>query len=268
METVVSGSKGSDVIIEFFGPPCVGKTTLASAVADRLRDTGRRVELVLSYRPSEYPLASRRGAIPHLQMPAALRRVSRPIAEAFAAVAHSSDPGDTGIAAELMRLLRSRNVIHSLRLRQYVLRLSRTWRLAATAGETVLFDQGFVQAVCNCAVLARSSSPERVALALDAVPEADLFVRLNAPAEILEARLAERRTGQGRIERLFDAWTGLGPIAMFDRMDQLLRSRGRPIVRVASIDRHSLEEGADRVVAAIPVKLPAGAALGSGGIGC
>jgi hypothetical protein len=111
----------------------------------------------------------------------------------------------------------------------------------------VLFDQGFVQAVYTFALLARAADPKRLKLALDAVPEADLFVRLDAPLEILDARLAERRRCQGRIEQLFDLWTTLGSLWIFDQLHELLRARGRPVTCVDSTDQHSLSEGVDRL---------------------
>jgi thymidylate kinase len=259
------------MIVELFGPPCVGKTTLAGAVAARLREHGRGVELVLSYRPAEYPSGSAAEGEARPRIPAALSRLARPMIESFAAIGHSADPGETRAAAELMRLLALRNPVHSLRLRQYLLRLSRTWRAAAAADDVVLFDQGFVQAVCTCAVLARAADPERIGRALDAVPEADLLVRLDAPAEILDARLAERRRHQGRIEQLFDAWTNLGSIWIFDQLHELLRARGRPVIRVTSSDRHLLDNSVDKVAAiivGIPGKILAGSGLGRNDTGC
>jgi thymidylate kinase len=260
------------MIVELFGPPCVGKTTLASAVATRLREGGRGAELVLSYRPSERPPGSAAG-VARLRPPAALSRLVRPIIESFAALGHSADAGDTGAAAELMRLLAPKNVVYSLRVRQYLLRLARTWRAAAATGDIALFDQGFVQAIGTCAVLTRAADPQRIGLALDAAPEADLFVRLDAPVAILETRLAERQQRQGRIERLFDAWTKLESLWIFDHLHELLRARGRPVVCVDSADRLSLGEGVDRVEAVIvgartQGKVLAKPDLGRDGAGC
>ena len=236
------------MIVELFGPPGVGKTTLANALADRLRERGHDAKLVLSYRPSEGPPASRAEGFPRLRIPAALHRLTRPLVESFAAARHSVDADEAGAAAALMRLLVPRNVIWSLRLRQYMLRLSRIWREAALAGDIVLFDQGFIQAVYTFALLARSADPERIGRALDVVPEPDLVVRLDAPLEILEARLAERRRRQGRIEQLFDAWTNFGPLWIFDQLHELLRARGRPVTCVDSTDQRSLGEGVEKVV--------------------
>jgi thymidylate kinase len=238
------------MFVELFGPPGVGKTTFACAVADRLRERGRDVKLVLSYRPSEDPLASHAGAsraegLARLRIPAALQRLTRPMVESFAATGDSAASCEARAAAELMRLLAPRNVIWSLRLRQYMLRLSRNWRDAPRAGDIVLFDQGFVQAVYTFALVARAADPECIGLALDAVPAADLVVRLDAPLEILERRLAERRRRQGRIEQLLDLWTNFGSVRIFDQLHELLRARGRPVTCVASTDRRSLGESVD-----------------------
>src|SRR5664279_2648002 len=48
-----SVSRGGDVIIEFFGPPGSGKTTLSLTLADRLREHGFPASLRLSARPGE-----------------------------------------------------------------------------------------------------------------------------------------------------------------------------------------------------------------------
>jgi thymidylate kinase len=237
------------MIIELFGPPGVGKTTLARALASRLRERGHGVQLVLSYRPAEYPSASRPDGLSRPQVPAGLRRLIRPAIESFAATGRSGASCEARASAELTRLLAPRNLFWSLRLRQYLLRLSRTWRAGAQANEIVLFDQGFVQAVYTFALLARTADAERIGLVLNAVPEADLLVRLDAPLEILETRLAERRQRQGRIEQLLDLWTTLESLWIFDQLHDLLRARGRPVAYVGSADKNSLVHGLDRVEA-------------------
>jgi thymidylate kinase len=266
----VHGERGEvTMIIEFFGPPGVGKTTLARTLAARLRDRGHDVKLVLSYRPSESPPASRAERLARLRIPAALQRLTRPLAESFAAT-HSGYADKAGAAAALTRLLAPRKFVWSLRLRQYMHRLSCTWRDAALSRNTVLFDQGFVQAVYTFALLARAADRERLGLALNAVPEANFYVRLDAPLQILEGRLAERRRRQGRIEQLLDAWTDLGSGWIFDQLYELLQARGRFITCLDASDRRSLAEGVDEVegiVLEAEGKVLAASAAGQNGAG-
>jgi hypothetical protein len=111
----------------------------------------------------------------------------------------------------------------------------------------VFFDQGFVQAVSSAAVVAGNINPAQIGFALDAVPQADVLVRLNAPREILEKRLTERRDRQGRIERLFDTWANLDSIRIFDQLHELLRARGREVACVDSSGHRGLQQGAELV---------------------
>ncbi|MGH7074243.1 MAG: AAA family ATPase [Stellaceae bacterium] len=240
------------MFVELFGPPGVGKTTVARALAVRLRERGQRVKLVLSFRsPKErVPRHDDRAPPPHL--PALLHRLGRPMVETVAAFAGPADPCGASMITELMRLLPPEGVVRSLRLRQYLVRLIRNrGRAAAVAGDVVLFDQGFVQAVYSLATLGKTADRESIGRALDAVPRVELVVRLDAPAECLRARLAERRLRQGKIERLLDSWSAFGSSGTFNQLDELLQIRGQTIARVDTGDRRSLNAGLDKVEAII-----------------
>jgi thymidylate kinase len=240
---------GVGMIIEFFGPPGVGKTTLVCALAERLRERGRVVKPMLSYRPAEDPIDPLKEPARH-QTAALARRLVRPMTEIFTAVGHpSAGSCEAKAAAQLMALLPPRNIVWSLRLHQYMRRLSRSWREAALTQDIVLFDQGFVQALSSLAFLARAADPARIALALDAMPQPDLLVRLGVPPEILETRLAARLRQQGWIERLleFDLERNLESARMIDQVHELLRMKSRPITCVDSDDRWSLRRAVDKI---------------------
>jgi hypothetical protein len=145
-----------------------------------------------------------------------------------------------------------------------MIRLSRAWRAAREAGGIVLFDQAFVQAIYTFVLSARAADTERIGHAIDVVPEPDLVVRLDAPLQVLESRLAKRRCHQGRIERLFDCASNLGSAWVFDQLDELLRVRGRPVILIDSTDRRSLGESADEAAAVIEGLLPRSAAERNG----
>lgn len=240
------------MIVELFGPSGVGKTTLACALTELLRERSCPVELVLSYRPTEHPSSGdllAKDSARH-QITPVVRRLTRPMVEMLATACHLfGNSREASAAAELIRILPPKNMLWSVRLRQYVLRLSHSWQRASLASGVVLFDQAFVQAVCSLAFLARATDDERIGRALDAVPRPDLLIRLEAPQKIFEARLREREHQQGRIERLleFDLRANLEVARIIDRVHDLVQERGQPVISVNSADQVSLGQALGRI---------------------
>lgn len=235
------------MIVELFGPPGVGKTTFAVALASFLRQQGQAVDPVMSYRPAEQARA--RPAREAGQALASVRRVARPVGEMMAAAAHlAGETADAAPAAELMRLLPPRSIVWSIRLRQYLVRLSHSWQVAAASRNIVLFDQAFVQAVGSLALLGRPQDPAQVARALDAIPQADLLIRLDAPRDVLAARLGERQRRQGMLERLLelDLRTNLASISIIGDLHAQLHARGRCVTSVDSAGHGTLQAGVER----------------------
>ncbi len=239
------------MIIELFGPPGVGKTTFTHALAAQLREGGRACELKLSSRPAELFSESGAGKTARVKL-AGLRRLSRPIFKAFA-LSWQTPTDELVEPTALIKILPPKSIIWSIRLRQYLWRLSYDWHRASSAAHIVLFDQGFVQVVCSLALLAHGTDKRLIERALDNVPKADLFIRLDAPVDILESRLRDRTCHQGVIERLceLDLRTNLAFIPLVDELDDLLQRRGHNVIRSTSLDRRALCKG----VAAIEQQL-------------
>jgi len=244
------------MIIELFGPPGVGKTTFARALTTRLRERGHFSELRLSDRPTEHlpvldPDVAAAGQYPARQYQnAVIDRLSRPLSEMLTIARHPFDNSrDLRTAVHLLRLLPPQSIFGSIKNAQYISRLSHSWYEKSHAEHIVLFDQGFVQAVCSLALWAGAASDATIANALDCAPLSDLLIRLEAPLELLRARLYDRRRVQSTIEQLFefDLKRSLESISMIDRLHALLLQRGRSVLTASSLDRRSLSESVDGI---------------------
>ncbi len=241
------------MIIELFGHPGAGKTTFAHALSAGLRDRGHVVRLFLSYRPAEPPPSVHpcAGDAIRPQATAVARRLIRPAVEMLALARHPiANSHDIRKAATLIRLLPPRNMFWSARMSQYIVRLSHAWRQASQADHIVLFDQAFVQVVCSLMLFHRRELDEAlIAQALDYVPKSDLLIRLDAPQEILKARLCDRIRRQSRIERLLELHqdTNLESMHLIDQVHERLQQCGQSVIRVASLDQCSLQESVLRV---------------------
>jgi thymidylate kinase len=241
------------MIIELFGPPGVGKTTLAHVLTSRLQQSGHLVDLTQSCRPAEQ--RSSPGWIT-----AVPRRLSRPLLELLAIAGHPfAMSHDIGYAATLLKILPPGNMATAMRFSQYILRLSHCWYRASAVAHIVLFDQAFIQLICSLALLCRAADESLIARALDCSPRSDLLIRLDAPLHMLAARLQDRERRQSAIERRLELNlnTNLKSIGVIDQLERLLLERGQPVIRAISADQRWLSESVDAIEKVIMTKLGA-----------
>ena len=252
------------MIIELFGPPGAGKTTFARALTARLREGGHFAELRLSDRPSERlpvldPYATAAGRyLAKRHQNVVIHRLSRPFSEMLTIVRHPfANSRDVKTAVHLVKLLPPTSIFRSIKNAQYISRLSHSWYEKSRAAHIVLFDQGFVQAVCSLALLAGAASDASIADALDYAPISDLSIRMEVSLELLGTRLHDRRRLQSSIEQLFepDLKTSLASISMIDRLHALLLQRGRSVLSATSLDQGSLGESVNRIEKEVVRKL-------------
>lgn len=239
------------MIIELFGPPAAGKTTLAHALATALEKNGFDVQLVTSSRPAERgsvkvetyrALSWFRTALGHPLSRAAKLLSAAPV---LLASARSDE-----LTARLMDLLPARSVWSSVRFRRFLFLLSRSWKKARAHDRIVIFDQGFMTLLCSMALRARSVDRNIIMRGLALIPRPHLLVLLDAPTETLQARLRARLGRQCAIERWFefDLQTSLQQIGMTSEVSHMLQQQGSHMLRVSSLDHRLLEIAVDRIV--------------------
>jgi len=239
------------MIIELFGPPAAGKTTLAHALATALEKNGFDVQLIVSSRPAERDSiqveSTRALSWCRTTLVAPLSRAAKLVSAApiLLAGARSDE-----LTASLMDLLPPRTLLWSVRNRRFLSLLSHSWKMASTSDRVVIFDQGFLTALCSMALLARSIDRSVIVRGLTLIPRPNLLIRLDAPRETLEARLRARLDRQGALERLFefDLQTNLRQIETTNDVAHMLQEQGGRMMHVSSLDHRLLEKAVDRIV--------------------
>ena len=243
LERLAGAGARSSIMVEFFGPPAAGKTTLAFAVADALQTRGIEARVISSAR------AGGRVSFAASRLPASCRAAAVGAAKTVGAV-RALVPGAVPPSVdELMALMLPGGWTRRLRLRRYAAELHRSWQDARQADGVVIFDQAFLNLLCSLAVMAGSVDRRMLSHAVALVPASDIAVRLEAPRALLDARLQQRRDRQGALERAFenDLEKGLVQGEISETVDMLLRRGGRRPLVLRSHDASGLAEAAERI---------------------
>jgi hypothetical protein len=256
------------MIVELFGAPGSGKTTFANALTARLRERRLRAELNLSWRPTECPPVLAVGGKTGVRYQNVwVHRITRPVREMLTIARHPlANSRDISTSVRLVRRLPPKGIVLSIKNTQYLSRLSHAWYDQENASYIAVFDQAFVQAVCSLALVAGVTDDTIITQALGDVPKSDLFVSLEAPLELLKARLCNRWRLQSTIERLLEAdlARSLASLSMTDRLRSIMLKQGWPVLRASSLDQDSLQKSVDVVANEIIAKCR-GEQLGASG---
>ncbi len=239
------------MIVELFGPPASGKSTLGNALVAALHNSGIEVQLNASSRPLE------RTSTKDEQVSNA-RRWSRSIVAPFRRAAKMSSFANilvsrgmkTAVGENLLELLPPGNWLSRARLQRYLWLLHRSHVSGRSFRGISIVDQGYVTALCSLAVRARCLHSESLARGLEMVPQPDLLIYLDTPEDVLQARLSKRLGRQNAFERIFEQNSDATrrQMDMVRTVGNLVEEHRWPTVHVSWIDRSGLAKSVDKII--------------------
>ncbi|SHG42907.1 oligosaccharide flippase family protein [Bradyrhizobium erythrophlei] len=240
------------MIVEFFGPPGAGKTTLARALLCRLRERGYTTKIALVHQPDKVSLFDPGG------LGYALGRIGQAIVGVVAMTFHPITHSHAFSAvARLVYMLPPRNPVWFIRVSQYILRLSEIWRQSSDVDPIIVFDQAFIQAVCSLSVFSRTVDEAVFLRALKLIPKSDVAVYVRVDPDVQEARLRNRKRSEPVIARFFEAGesTNLQFAPIIESVNALLQKHGRPVVVVQLDEPSSIDHVVDKIEREILTRL-------------
>lgn len=237
------------MIIELFGPPAAGKTTLALALHQCLEAAGREVRLAASLRPGEQPRQRELGYA------RGLARAGAPflrLAKIVTALPKLLWSGQTSpVTTTVLQLLPPRSLASRIRYRRYLSILERTWANSKNSPGLTIIDQGYMSAISSLVLHGRPEHRVHIEDAIGMVPKADLIVCLDAPPEILRERISQRLGRQTRLERMFevDLEDNLAQRDIVLDLKQRMMARNASMIEVSCLDQASLDRAVQRICA-------------------
>ena len=239
---------GADrVIVEFLGVSGSGKSTLAQALAARFEQQGYRTQLLT------------------MQRPTALGRVLGALYKAGNLCRAALSRRDQLINARyLLGLFPQKNLLHHARVMQYILHMFSLRSKISRDCQIVILDQGFAQAIYSLALFSQLREDHELDAAFSSVPEPDVVVSLNLPAEIVAKRLKERR-GLAGVARVTASDSNIlrRSFRLITRIEGILKASGCPVIRYCPGNAVSVERSTDELFRALcPVVSEATSARG------
>jgi hypothetical protein len=239
------------MIIEFFGPPAVGKSTLAFALAQALRKLGRNVALATSARPAEKRTpGSDPDALTHTGpgiFMAPIQRAGK-LASAMPGLFLGKHKDDVG--ANLLKILPPQNWVSRIRLQRYLYDLKQSLAAGRAYDGVTIIDQGYLTALSSMAVRMQSPDLNELARGFAMLPRPDLVICLDAQDYVLQARVALRQGRQNAIERLFeqDLNSTRLQVKMVRIVTAMLAERAWPVLKFNGTEHHAIEDVIDNIV--------------------
>jgi O-antigen/teichoic acid export membrane protein/thymidylate kinase len=232
------------MIVEFFGPPGAGKTTLARALLCRLCDRGYTTDSPLIHELDKVSVFDPGG------FAYALGRIGQAVVAVIAMALHPAQHKNTfRVVAGLVQTLPPKNLVWLIRIGQSILRLSTIWRRASKTDSIVIFDQAFIQAVCSLGVFSQAVDEAEFLRALDLIPQSDIAIYVKAEQDVQRIRLDGRRRSEPMMARLFEAshTTNLQFTPVIERVEALLEQHGQPILVVQVDEPSSIDRVVDEI---------------------
>ncbi len=239
------------MIIELFGAPASGKSTLAKALHAALQEDGLSVRLNASARPAEKKSTAWGSA--SINGPSSFS-VTAPLSRAgkIASAVKGLVSGDlkSEVGDQLLTLLPPQKWVSRVRLQRYLSILEQSHKSGRAYNGITLIDQGYVTALCSLGVRAKQFDPLNLIKGLRLIPRPDLLIYVDTPNEILRARLNKRLDRLSAFERLFeqDIQANSKQVEMVQRVAILLQDHRWPTVSVSWSDRDGLEAAVNKIL--------------------